>query len=148
MRLILLNLVLAIISSFVAAYLVLTRKYLRARLMAFIVIGASIWAFGYAMEMYYVVAETKLFWANVQFIGMALTNVVPLSVLHFYDKEDWLTKRNVSLALAVKQTIEKHGGVIEVESEKGVGTEFIIRIPEDSGHMGMSDTRLNSISIT
>jgi signal transduction histidine kinase len=50
--------------------------------------------------------------------------------------------------VSVKQTIEKHGGVIEVESEKGVGTEFIIRIPEDSGHIGMSDTRLNSISIT
>ena len=101
MRLILLNLVLAIISSFVAAYLVLTRKYSRARLMAYIVIGASIWAFGYAMEMYYVVEETKLIWANVQFIGMALTNVLPFFIVHFYDKEKWITKRTTSLALAV-----------------------------------------------
>lgn len=50
--------------------------------------------------------------------------------------------------VSVKHTVEKHGGTIDVESEKGVGTEFIIRIPEDAGHMGMSETRLNSISIT
>ena len=51
--------------------------------------------------------------------------------------------------VSVKQTVERHGGQIIVESEKGVGTEFIIRIPEDApGHMGMSETRLNSITTT
>ena len=49
--------------------------------------------------------------------------------------------------VSVKHTVENHCGTIEA-SEKGVGTEFIIRIPEDSGHMGISETRLNSISIT
>ena len=60
------------------------------------------------------------------------------------------TKLNgIGLGLvSVKQTVEKHGGVIEVESEKGVGTEFTIRIPEDSDYMGMRDTRLNSIMNT
>jgi signal transduction histidine kinase/PAS domain-containing protein len=101
MELILLNLALSNISSFVAAYMVLTRKYVRARLIAYIVIGASIWSYGSAMEMYYVTAEPKLFWANVQFLGMALTNILPLFIAHFFDKQEWLTKRNVSLALAV-----------------------------------------------
>lgn len=101
MRLILLNLVLAIISSFVASYIVLTRKYLRARLLAFILIGASIWSYGYSLEMFFSTVETKLVWVNVQFLGMALTNILPLFIFHFFDKEEWLTKRNVSLALAI-----------------------------------------------
>jgi hypothetical protein len=119
MRLILLNLVLAIISSFVAAYMVLTRKYVRARLMAFIVIGASIWSYGYAMEMYFVDIESKMFWTNIQFLGMALTNVLPLFIAHFFDKQEWLTKRNVILAsiapalfLGLVATNAYHGTVI------------------------------------
>ncbi len=101
MQLILLNLVLAIISSFVASYIVLTRKYVRARLMAFIVMGASIWSYGYAMEMYFLNAEAKLVWAYLQFLGMAMTNVVPLFIAHFFDRDDLLTKRNVALVMLV-----------------------------------------------
>jgi signal transduction histidine kinase len=47
--------------------------------------------------------------------------------------------------VSVKQTVEKHGGFIEVSSKKGKGTEFIIRIPEEPNHMGMRDTRLKKM---
>ena len=79
MKAILLNLVLAIISSFVASYMVLTRKYTRARLVAYIVLGASIWSYGYAMEIFFTDLGVKLFWARMQFFGIALTNVIPTS---------------------------------------------------------------------
>jgi signal transduction histidine kinase len=118
-ELILLNLVLAIISSFVAAYLVLTRKYLRARVIACILLGGSIWSYGYAMEMYFTVVEIKYIWANIQFLGMAVTNIIPVFVALFFDKDEWLTKRNVALGLAVPSlflglvaTNGLHGAVI------------------------------------
>lgn len=101
MRVILLNLVLAIVSSFVAAYMVLTRKYTRARIISYLVIGASLWSYGYAMEMFSVNLETKLFWTKVQFLGMAMTNILPVFIAHFFDREEWITKRNLSVAFAV-----------------------------------------------
>lgn len=123
MQVILLNLVLAIISSFVASYIVLTRKYTRARLMAFVILGASIWSYGYAMEMFFTGLEGKLFWANIQFLGMALTNVLPLFIAHFFDKEEWLTKKNIAIVfivpvlfLGMAITNGFHGAVIRTAS--------------------------------
>ena len=90
---------------------------------------------------------------------LVIENMVGIHKPHIYVSVDDTSKlfkpfhttkiNGMGLGLvSVKHTVEKHGGTIDVESEKGVGTEFIIRIPEDAGHMGMSETRLNSISIT
>ncbi len=97
MRLILLNLILAITSSLIAFYMVLTRKDAKIQLTALILTGASIWSYGYAFEMFYPRLETKLFWASFQFIGMAITNILPLFIAYYFGLDEWLTMRNIGL---------------------------------------------------
>ena len=95
MKLILLNLVLAIISSIVSAYLVLVKRNRRSRVVAILVIGASLWAFGYAMEMFSVGPVWKVFWARFQLTGMALTNIMPIFLAYFFDKDEWVNKKSI-----------------------------------------------------
>lgn len=44
----------------------------------------------------------------------------------------------IGLAI-VRQAIQRHGGTVEVESEPGVGSTFIIEIPRPAGFQGMDD---------
>ena len=101
MELIILDLLLAVSSSFIAAYLVLSRPYRRARFLALTFIGSSVWCFGYAMEVYYPDLLTKLFWAKVQIVGMLFTNVWPLFVAHFTGNESFTGKKGVSMIAVV-----------------------------------------------
>jgi len=95
MKLILLNLVLAIISGIVSAYLVLVKRDRRSKVVAFLVMGASLWASGYAMEMFSIGLPEKLFWAKFQLIGMALTNVMPIFMAYFFDRDEWVTRKSI-----------------------------------------------------
>ena len=95
MKLILLILVLAIISSIISAYLVMVKRDRRSRVVAVLVMGASLWAFGYAMEMFSLGLPEKLFWARFQFIGMALTNVLPIFLAYFFDRDDWVSRNSI-----------------------------------------------------
>jgi PAS domain S-box-containing protein len=46
----------------------------------------------------------------------------------------YTTKKSSGLGLTISQSIvERHGGLIEVESEPGVGTTFVIRLPMYAG---------------
>lgn len=95
MKLILLNLVLAIISSFVAIYMVLSKRNRRSRTVGLLLLGASVWAFGYALEMFSPDFHVKVFWAKFQFIGMALTNVMPIFIAYFFEKDEWVNRKTV-----------------------------------------------------
>ncbi len=95
MKLILLNLVLAIISGIVSAYLVLVKRDRRSKVVAFLVMGASLWASGYAMEMFSIGLPEKLFWAKFQLLGMALTNVMPIFLAYFFDRDEWVTRKSI-----------------------------------------------------
>lgn len=95
MKLILLNLVLAIISSIVSVYLVVVKRDRRSKVVAILVMGASLWAFGYAMEMFSLGLPEKLFWAKFQFIGMALTNVLPIFLAYFFDRDEWVSRKSI-----------------------------------------------------
>ena len=95
MKLILLNLVLAIISSFVSAYLILMKSDRRSRTVALLVIGASLWTFGYAMEMFSLGLPAKMFWAKVQLIGLTLTNVMPIFLAYFFDRGEWVNRKSI-----------------------------------------------------
>ncbi|MBC8463229.1 GAF domain-containing protein, partial [Candidatus Bathyarchaeota archaeon] len=50
--------------------------------------------------------------------------------------------------ISVKQTLDAHSCMLEVESELGKGTTFTIKFPEDPNYMGNSATRLSSITVT
>ena len=101
MELIILDLLLAISSSFIAAYIVLTRPHRRARFVSIMMIGASIWCYGYALEMYYTDLPTKLFWAKVQILGMIFTNIWPLFIAHFTGNESLTGKKGLLLVSIV-----------------------------------------------
>ena len=97
MELILLNLLLAVINSFIAAYIALTRPYRRARIVMFLLTGASIWTYGYAMEMYFTTIAAKLVWAKVQLIGLSLITVWPVLIAHLTENEELTGRRGIAL---------------------------------------------------
>lgn len=82
MELILLNLVLAVINSFIAVYIALTRQHRRGKIIMLLLIGVSIWSYAYAMEMYFTTITSKIFWAYVQILGMSLLGAWPMLIAH------------------------------------------------------------------
>jgi len=93
MELVLVNIILAVITSFIATYIVLTRKNRRSQLISLIILGSSIWSYGYALELYYTDLNTKLFWSQIQVIGMILTNLWPLFTFHYTGNSKWSGKQ-------------------------------------------------------
>ncbi|MBD3171471.1 GHKL domain-containing protein [Candidatus Bathyarchaeota archaeon] len=93
MELVLVNIILAVTTSFIAIYIVLTRKNRRSRLISLIILGSSIWSYGYALELYYTDLNTKLFWSQIQVIGMILTNLWPLFTFHYMGNNKWSGKQ-------------------------------------------------------
>ena len=120
MELILLNLVLAVITSFIAVYIALTRHYRRARFIMILITGASIWAYGYAMEMFFTTYSSKLFWAYVQILGMSLLGVWPMLMAHLTGNEEYSGRRGAILfsivpliTLVLAATNDFHGLIFE-----------------------------------
>ncbi|MCW4049574.1 MAG: ATP-binding protein [Candidatus Bathyarchaeota archaeon] len=101
MEIILIHLMLAILASVLSIYMILTRQHTGARIMTLLTLGASLWVYGYALEMFYNSYEAKLFWAKFQFIGMGVTSIIPLFTLFYYQKDRLINKKNVILLLIV-----------------------------------------------
>ncbi len=131
MEFILLNLVLAVITSFIAVYIAITRHYRRARFIMVLITGASIWAYGYAMEMYFTTYSSKLFWAYVQILGMSLLGVWPMLMVHLTGNEEYSGRKGallfslvpvITLVLAV--TNDMHGLIFENVSMNYLDLQF------------------------
>jgi len=97
MNIIFLNLMIALALWFLAAYIVLTKHYFRARLMSLVLVGAGIWVLGYALEMLSVDLASKLLWARLQFVGVGLMHTFVLFLLHYFKDDRHINRRNVIL---------------------------------------------------
>ena len=131
MELILLNLLLAVINSFIAAYIALTRPYRRARIVMFLLTGASVWAYGYAMEMYFTTVSTKLVWAKVQLIGLSLIMLWPVLIAHLTENERLTGRRGIALftlpglaMLLLLATNDSHGLIFSGVSINYMGSQL------------------------
>jgi PAS domain S-box-containing protein len=88
----------SVVALFIAVYVWRLRPRRGATTLAWLAIATLLWSLGYALEIAGADLPTKLFWAKVQYIGIAS---VPLCWLVFaleyagYDR--WLTRRNVAL---------------------------------------------------
>ncbi len=100
MKLVLVNLILAVVTSFISGYVVLAYQHRRSRFLSLVILGASIWSLGSALEMYYTSLPTKLFWARFQILGMILTNAWPLFVAAFTGRHEY-TRGKKALAFAI-----------------------------------------------
>jgi PAS domain S-box-containing protein len=94
----LLPLIAAFVALVIAIYAWRMRPKRGAVAAAWLAVMTMIWSLGYALEIAAVDLPTKLFWAKVQYIGIA---TVPLCWLLFavvYTGRDrWLTPRNIAL---------------------------------------------------
>ena len=131
MELILLNLLLAVINNFIAAYIALTRSYRRARIVMFLLTGASVWAYGYAMEMYFTTIATKLVWAKVQLIGLSLIMLWPVLIAHLTENEELTGRRGIALftlpglaMLFLLATNDSHGLIFSGVSINYMGSQL------------------------
>ncbi|OGD44555.1 hypothetical protein A3K69_03215 [Candidatus Bathyarchaeota archaeon RBG_16_57_9] len=97
MNIIFLNLMIALALWFLAAYIVLTKQYLRARLMGVVLVGTGIWVLGYALEMLSVDLVSKLLWAKLQFVGVGLMHMFVLFLLHYFKDDKHINRRNTIL---------------------------------------------------
>lgn len=67
-----------------------------AKAFAISMIIGSLWALANALEMAGIDLETKLIWANVQYIAYSFAPVAWLiMVLQFTDRADWVTRKNI-----------------------------------------------------
>jgi PAS domain S-box-containing protein len=84
---------------------------------ALLMVAASEWALGYALELGSTTLLAKVFWADVQYLGIV---VVPgawlVFVLRYVGAEEWLSRRNLALLaiepvvmLALVRTSAAHG---------------------------------------
>ncbi|MCW4012735.1 MAG: ATP-binding protein [Candidatus Bathyarchaeota archaeon] len=131
MELILLNLLLAVINSFIAAYIALTRPYRRARIVMFLLTGASLWAYGYAMEMYFTTLSAKLVWAKVQLIGLSIIMLWPLLIAHLTENKRFTGRKGIALftlpglaMLILLATNDSHGLIFREVSINYLGTHL------------------------
>lgn len=106
-----------------ALYLMLTlaawqrREAIGATPFTFFLLAAAIWPLGYALELAATELASKIFWAKVQYIGIAsLPPLWMIFVLLYVRESQWLTRRNLYLlasgtllTLVVVWTNELHG---------------------------------------
>jgi PAS domain S-box-containing protein len=76
-----------------------------ARAFALLMLAASEWSLGYALELGSTALPTKVFWADVQYLGIV---IVPgawlVFVLRYVGAEEWLSRRNLAL-LAIEPAV-------------------------------------------
>jgi N-terminal 7TM region of histidine kinase len=88
-----------------------------AATLAMLMIGVCIWTAGYALELSVADLPTKIFWAKLEYIGIATVPVSWLAfALQYTDREGRLTSRNLVLlsalplvTLLLAWTNEAHG---------------------------------------
>ena len=92
----------AVIMGSLGIYAVSRRAVPGALIFALLMLLATVWALANGLEMAATDLRTKLFWANVQYLGYALSPVLWLVLtLQRTNRESWLTRRNVVLLLIV-----------------------------------------------
>ncbi|MFQ5708923.1 MAG: response regulator [bacterium] len=91
-------LVTAGISIFLGIFFWRRRSIPGAAASSLIMLAVTEWSIGYALELGSTNLATKIFWAKVQYLGIAL---IPLSwlalALQFSCREKWLSRRNIAL---------------------------------------------------
>jgi signal transduction histidine kinase len=97
MKIIFLNLMIALALWFLAAYIVLNKHYLRARLTCVILVGAGVWVLSYALEMLSVDLVSKLLWAKLEFVGVGLMHSFVIFLLHYFKDDRHINLRNILL---------------------------------------------------
>jgi PAS domain S-box-containing protein len=95
-------LVAAAISAVLVFYAWRRRGTTGAETLALLMAGVCVWAAGYALELSGADLPTKIFWAKVEYIGIASVPVVWLAfALHYTGREGRLTGRNLALLSAL-----------------------------------------------
>ena len=110
-------LVAAAISAALAFYAWRRRGTPGADALVLLMAGLCIWTAGYALELSGPDLSTKIFWAKVEYIGIATVPVAWLAfALQYTGRERWLTGRNLALlsalplvTLLLAWTNEAHG---------------------------------------
>jgi PAS domain S-box-containing protein len=110
-------LVVAALSAALLFYAWRRRGTTGAGALALLMVGVCVWAAGYALELSGADLSTKIFWAKVEYIGIASVPVAWLAfALQYTGREDRLTGRNLALisalplvTLLLAWTNEAHG---------------------------------------
>ena len=85
--------------------------------LALLMLGVSVWSLGYALEFAGSGLEAKVFWAKVEYLGIATVPAAWLVfALRYAGRERWITRRNAALlafipavTLLLAATNEAHG---------------------------------------
>jgi len=89
----------------IAIYVWRRRPAPGATALFFFMAGATIWSFGYAMELASLSLDAKLFWAKVQYLGIVTVPTMMLIIaLEYSGQERWLRRRFMIL-LAIEPII-------------------------------------------
>src|SRR3712207_1200044 len=95
-------LVAAAISAALLVYSWRRRSTTGAQPLALLMAGVCVWAAGYALELSGADLSTKIFWAKVEYIGIASVPVAWLAfALQYTGREGRLTGRNLALLSAL-----------------------------------------------
>ena len=94
--------------------------------------GGSIWLTMSQMEPTYEVEDRAIYEIRVKDTGIGIDKAVIKHIFEPFERERTSTVSKIQgtgLGMAItKNIVDMMGGTIEVESQKGVGTEFIIRL--------------------
>jgi len=86
-------------------YLVETSVERTVLAFALLMLGTSVWSFGYALRFASADLGAKLLWTRVQFVGAAIAPAAWLAfALEYANRDRWLAVRNLFLLLAVPAT--------------------------------------------
>ena len=70
--------------------------------LAALMVGVAVWAAGYALELGPYGLQTKVFWAKVEYFGIATVPLAWLAfALRYTGREGWLTWRNLTVLAAI-----------------------------------------------
>lgn len=91
----------AIVAVALAFYVWWRRPSAQTRLWSLLVLAVAEWSLGYALELGSPTLSAKLFWSNINFVGVVAVPVLELAfVLQYTHHERWLTRRNLGLLAA------------------------------------------------
>jgi PAS domain S-box-containing protein len=92
----------AAVSAALALYVWRRRPAPGATPLALLMLAVAVWSLGYAGEVGSSDLSTGLFWAKVEYFGIAPLSVTWLAfALQYTDREKWLTRRNLILSAIV-----------------------------------------------